>query len=185
MNISSVSFNQILSVFFFLSFVTLQHYLLCFSFPLIYSVFLYHLPFPFLLPPPPPHTYSHTPTSPFQMKESQLGISVKMEMGWMDPRLTFTNMASKTRLDEALDLIWKPTIVFVGAKYEDNVNLQQGVNIMRFLFAESSTMGVPAVVNSSKGEALHRRTRTWGACGRSVCRYTRCFLRRSVVLSHL
>lgn len=141
--------------------------------------------FPYYYRLPPPHTYSHTSTSPFQMKESQLGISVKMEMGWMDPRLTFTNMASKTRLDEALDLIWKPTIVFVGAKYEDNVNLQQGVNIMRFLFAESSTMGVPAVVNSSKGEALHRRTRTWGACGRSGCRYARCFLRRSVVLSHL
>lgn len=89
------------------------------------------------------------------MRESQLGISVNMELGWMDPRLTFTNMASKTRLDEALDLIWKPTVVFVGAKYEDNVNLQQGVNIMRYLFAESSTEGVPAVVNSSRGETLY------------------------------
>ncbi|XP_063889635.1 uncharacterized protein LOC135116214 [Scylla paramamosain] len=84
------------------------------------------------------------------MKESQLGISVTMELRWMDPRLTFTNMANKTRLDEALDQIWKPTVVFVGAKYEDNVNLYQGVNIMRFLFAESSTKGVPTVVNSSR-----------------------------------
>lgn len=57
-NISSVSFNQIISVFFFLS--ALQHYLLYFSFPLIYSVFLYHLPFPLLLPPPPtPHIFPH------------------------------------------------------------------------------------------------------------------------------
>lgn len=70
----------------------------------------------------------------------------------MDPRLTFTNMANKTRLDEALDQIWKPTVVFVGAKYEDNVNLYQGVNIMRALFAESSTRGVPVVVNSSRGK---------------------------------
>lgn len=93
------------------------------------------------------------------MRESQLGISVKMELGWTDPRLTFTNMASKTRLDEAIDQIWKPTIVFVGAKYEDNVNLQQGVNIMRFLFAESSTKGVTAVVNSTRGEAVHKDVR--------------------------
>lgn len=70
----------------------------------------------------------------------------------MDPRLTFTNMATKTRLDEALDQIWKPTVVFVGAKYENNVNLHQGVNIIRVLFAESSTKGIPAVVNSSRGE---------------------------------
>ena len=86
------------------------------------------------------------------MKESQLGISVTVELRWMDPRLTFTNMATKTRLDEALDQIWKPTVVFVGAKYEDNVNLHKGVNIMRFLFAESSTKGVPAIVNSSRGK---------------------------------
>lgn len=91
-------------------------------------------------------------SSYFQMKENHLGLSLSVCLLWTDGRLTFTNMATtKTRLDEALGRIWQPTIVFVEAKYEDNVDLHKGLNDMRFLFAESSTVGVPDVVNSSRG----------------------------------
>lgn len=87
------------------------------------------------------------------MKENQLEITMEVRLVWTDGRLTFTNMANKTRLDEALGRIWHPSILCAGAKYEDNVNLQKGVNDMRTLYAEPSSRGTPDVVNSSRGQA--------------------------------
>ncbi|XP_069185099.1 uncharacterized protein [Procambarus clarkii] len=85
------------------------------------------------------------------MQENQLGMTVTVDLWWTDGRLTFTNMGlGRTRLDQAMGKIWQPTIIFVGAKYEDNVNLQKGINDMRFLYAESSSRGAPAIVNSSR-----------------------------------